>query len=103
MKNIYFLLIISALLFLACSGDDNTPLDGKPHIDEMPSPNPVVDTLSGFTPCENGLAGIYPCDGYDFLGRISPKEFNANSGNDSWGWTDPTTGKEYASVSYTHL
>jgi len=62
----------------------------------MPSPNPVVDTLSGFTPCENGLAGIYPCDGYDFLGRISPKEFNANSGNDSWGWTDPTTGKEYA-------
>ena len=60
MKNIYFLLLISAFLVLACSGDDHTLMDGKPDIDEMPGPDAVVDTLSGFTPCENGLAGIYP-------------------------------------------
>ncbi len=62
----------------------------------MPGPDPVVDTPSGFTPCENGMAGIYPCDGYDFLGRISLKDFDADSGNDIWGWTDASTGKEYA-------
>ncbi len=95
MKKNYFLFILS-IVFLACSGDDNTLLDGKLDIDEMPGPDPVVDTISGFTPCENGIAGIYPCDGYDFLGRISLDDFDAVSGNDSWGWTDPTTGKEYA-------
>lgn len=96
MKKIHLLLIMSAFLILSCSGDDNTPVDGKPDIVEMPGPDPVVDTLSGFTRCENGMAGIYPCGGYDFLGRISLEDFDAESGNDSWGWTDPATGKEYA-------
>ncbi len=56
--------------------------------------DPIV--LTQITPCENGMAGDYPCDGYDFLGRISLSDFDAQSGNDSWGWTDSTTGKEYA-------
>ncbi|MEX0273486.1 MAG: choice-of-anchor B family protein [Flavobacteriaceae bacterium] len=51
---------------------------------------------SNFTACENGRAGIYPCDGYDLLGKISLGDFNAASGNDIWGWTDPDSGKEYA-------
>jgi choice-of-anchor B domain-containing protein len=44
------------------------------------------------------MAGIYPCNGYDFLGRISLADFSASSANDIWGWTDNTTGKEYALV-----
>ncbi len=52
--------------------------------------------VSGPAPCENGLAGIYPCNGYDLLGHISLSYFGAKSGNDSWGWTDPTNNKEYA-------
>lgn len=48
------------------------------------------------TPCENGFAGQYPCDGYDLQAHITLAQMNANGGNDSWGWTDPDDGKEYA-------
>lgn len=51
------------------------------------------------TPCISGLAGIYPCSNVDFLGRLSPAQLGATGiVNDSWGWTDPLTGKEYALV-----
>jgi len=50
----------------------------------------------GQTPCENGFALNYPCNGYDLQSFIPFDTFNASSGNDSWGWTDPEDGKEYA-------
>ena len=46
--------------------------------------------------CENGFAGIYPCNGYDLMSNITLNTFDASAGNDSWGWVDQTTGKEYA-------
>ena len=53
--------------------------------------------LNAQTPCDDtGMAGIYPCEGYTLQSSISLTIFNANSGNDSWGWTDPMDGKEYA-------
>ncbi|MFK7811953.1 MAG: choice-of-anchor B family protein [Maribacter sp.] len=87
MKNHIFL-GLSLLLFFGCSLDDGQS-DGDGADEDTP-------LLTNVTPCENGLAGAYPCSGYDFIGRITLSEFNAESGNDSWGWTDPTTGKEYA-------
>jgi choice-of-anchor B domain-containing protein len=48
------------------------------------------------TPCENGMAGEYPCDGYDLQSFISLEEMDGIRGNDSWGWTDPDNGNEYA-------
>ncbi|MEC8257035.1 MAG: choice-of-anchor B family protein, partial [Bacteroidota bacterium] len=54
--------------------------------------------------CENGFAGVYPCDGFDLIGYLSLEELSIGavsgnlSGNDSWGWTDPEDGKEYALV-----
>ena len=52
------------------------------------------------TPCENGFAGIYPCSGYDLVSEISLSTLSATASlaNDSWGWTDPDTGNEYAIV-----
>ena len=50
------------------------------------------------TPCSGGSAGPYPCDGYDLMATIDLNEMNAGAGNDSWGWTDPVTGKEYAII-----
>ena len=52
------------------------------------------------TPCENGFAGIYPCNGYDLVSEISLSTLSATASlaNDSWGWTDPDTGNEYAIV-----
>ena len=56
-------------------------------------------------PCENGIADVYPCKGYDLMSYMSLDDLtpeginNVNlAGNDSWGWTDPDTGKEYALV-----
>ena len=48
------------------------------------------------TPCENGLAGGYPCEDLDLMSFIPLSSMNATSGNDSWGWTDPLDGNEYA-------
>lgn len=48
------------------------------------------------TPCSNGMAGPYPCEGLDLQSFISLSDMNAERGNDSWGWTDPQSGKEYA-------
>ncbi|HAT67326.1 MAG TPA: regulator, partial [Flavobacteriaceae bacterium] len=48
------------------------------------------------TPCTGGMAGSYPCNGYDLQSHLDLTVLDASSGNDSWGWTDPLDGKEYA-------
>jgi choice-of-anchor B domain-containing protein len=50
------------------------------------------------TPCVDGFAGEYPCNGYDLMSNISNATLGnpSTAGNDSWGWTDPDTQKEYA-------
>lgn len=50
------------------------------------------------TPCEGGMAGGFPCEDYDLLSNVPLSTFEANTSNDSWGWTDPDTGKEYAII-----
>ncbi|MGK0422184.1 MAG: choice-of-anchor B domain-containing protein, partial [Polaribacter sp.] len=58
------------------------------------------------TPCVNGFAGEYPCNDYDLMSNI-PVAVLANTngtpnGSDLWGWTDSTTGKEYALAGMTN-
>ncbi len=53
-------------------------------------------TLYAQTPCVAGMAGEYPCDDYGLQSNIPVAFFGATSGNDTWGWTDPLDGKEYA-------
>ena len=51
--------------------------------------------------CQEGFADIYPCENVDLLAFLSPGALGGGIGvsvNDLWGWTDPTTGKEYALV-----
>ncbi|WP_232622894.1 choice-of-anchor B family protein [Pareuzebyella sediminis] len=89
MNKIGFFISFSLLLF-ACSSDDTAAIqDEDPNDDNNPQ---------GIAPCENGMAGIYPCNGYDLLGHISLSDFDADAGNDSWGWKDTSTGKEYALI-----
>ena len=47
------------------------------------------------TPCSSGMAGAFPCSGYTLLSNMPLNTFDAESSNDSWGWTDPDNGKEY--------
>jgi len=52
-------------------------------------------------PCENGKAGDYGCNSIDMLSFITPSDLSGGNNtelNDIWGWTDSTTGKEYALV-----
>jgi len=54
------------------------------------------------TPCVGGMAGGFPCSNYDLYARVTPGQMNANAANDSWGWTDPQDGTEYAIIALTN-
>lgn len=74
----------------SCSDDDPVPPENNDDDGGETSEIPQF-------PCENGMAaGMFPCDGYDLMSHIDLETFQAEAGNDSWGWTDPVSGKEYA-------
>ena len=50
------------------------------------------------TPCVGGMAGIYACNKVDMMVQMPLSAIGGGSGNDVWGWTDSTTGKEYAII-----
>ena len=55
-------------------------------------------TVIAQTPCDGGMAGPFDCNGYDLLSQIPLATMNSTRANDSWGWTDPQDGKEYAII-----
>ena len=48
--------------------------------------------------CSNGQASGYPCRNVDLLSFLPLSQIGGSQANDIWGWTDPTTRKEYALV-----
>lgn len=84
--------ILGVFFLVACSSDNDEDVVAI----DSPDPNPDPPITTSVIPCENGFAGDYPCSGYDLVARIGLGTFGAGRGNDIWGWTDPTTGKEYA-------
>ena len=122
----YFTLALTNIIcFCSCEDEtigivyDDSDLDGiydaidncpqTPNSNQIDSDNDGIgdscDNIN-FTsfPCVEGYAGIYPCNGYDLIGYLSLEQLSLGenigniSGNDSWGWTDPENGKEYALV-----
>ncbi|MGB1042086.1 MAG: choice-of-anchor B family protein [Tenacibaculum sp.] len=79
--------------------DDNCPLVANPNQEDSDN-NGTGDacTPSNKVPCENGMSGNFPCNGYDLLLQLPLNTFDTDFVNDSWGWTDPNTNKEYAIV-----
>jgi len=53
-------------------------------------------------PCAGGNAAGFPCEGFNLQFDISPGGMGANAANDSWGWTDPQDGVEYAIIGLTN-
>jgi choice-of-anchor B domain-containing protein len=57
---------------------------------------------SGAARCRNGMAGEFPCKNVNLLAHLTLEEIGAKNpteiGNDSWGWVDRATGREYAIV-----
>ena len=90
-----FIFII--LVFISCQKD----LDSTDQEVTNPSGSNDTENSSGTTsskystPCVDGFAGKYPCNGYDLLAHLDLSKFDSYQGNDSWGWTDPSTQKEY--------
>ncbi|PNQ74994.1 regulator [Hanstruepera neustonica] len=82
------ILVIVLGVIIGCSSDDVSS--------NMPS-NPQNST------CSNGYAGPYPCNNYDLIAHLPLTTFGGVglAGNDSWGWTDSSTGKEYALICTT--
>lgn len=64
----------------------------------------VGDEVAGM-----GAAGAFPCANLDLLSNVPIAMFDQaytltgipSTTSDSWGWTDPTSGREFAIVSYT--
>jgi choice-of-anchor B domain-containing protein len=48
--------------------------------------------------CTGGQAAGYPCRNVDLLAFLPLAQIGGSQGNDIWGWTDSTTGREYALV-----
>ncbi|RDK88220.1 choice-of-anchor B family protein [Marinirhabdus gelatinilytica] len=94
------LFCLASFILIGCSEDDDNPiatLPEDPMEDPLQDPPPPPPPLTFPAPCDSGLAGgIFPCNGIDLVYHIDLDELDAEKGNDSWGWTDPITGKEYA-------
>jgi choice-of-anchor B domain-containing protein len=77
---------------------DNCPQISNPDqadTDEDGSGDVCDPNFSNKVVCSNGFAGVYPCKDYDLLFHMPLTTFNTDEANDSWGWTDPITSKEY--------
>ena len=46
--------------------------------------------------CSAGRAGGYPCRNIDLMAALPLADIGGGEGKDIWGWTDTSTGKEYA-------
>ena len=73
-----------------------------------PGEDPIIveevdSALLPVAPCRNGSADGFPCKGVDLMSRLKRGEMGATVGivNDLWGWTDPSTGTEWALVGHS--
>jgi len=58
----------------------------------------ALSQLRGLATCEGGSAAGFPCKDVDLLSFLPLASLGATggeTGNDVWGWTDPSTGREY--------
>lgn len=89
MNKLFLFLSIILFAFSSCTNETYETSTNIPDEEETEE-TPLLSE------CINGLAGIYPCEEYNLVSKVTISELFAEEGNDCWGWTDVTTGKEYA-------
>lgn len=93
-------LLLVAALFLA------TPLLAQRTHTRFPArPDQAHPRLTSQTgaevACSGGTANGFPCQNVDLVAHLTIRDLGGTSStdlNDIWGWTDPSTGNEYALV-----
>lgn len=88
--------ILSSLFLLGACGGGGTsspPSGGTPP---PAPPPPPPSSNEGPASCAAGVAAGFSCNDIDLQKNISLADMGAASGNDIWGWTDPSDGTEYA-------
>lgn len=83
------ILLLTTLIIFSCSKKGDNPFN---PLDV--NPTKYLNRVK----CTNGTAGAFSCKGYDLMMHLSLKKMDAGAANDSWGWTDPETKREYAIV-----
>ena len=91
----FYQLILCSLIFFSCTrGEIGYRGDYNEFLDINQSNSNLISKIKK-APCEDGFAGKYPCKGYDLIAHLSLTDFESERGNDSWGWIDSLTQKEY--------
>ncbi len=70
----------------------------------MPASKGLAPMVGGKQDCANGKVQIFDCESVDMMSFLPVSSIGGGRGievNDIWGWTDPTTGREYALVGRT--
>lgn len=86
--------LAAGLLFSASALDDGESHGGGPN----GQPNNQAMVAMSNTPCVGGMAGPFPCRNINLASFLPLSDIGGGTVNDVWGWTDPSTGKEYALV-----
>ena len=79
--------IIVLILVIASCNEEDYVRESRVSPQAVCIDGVALDQITGIT---------YSCKNYNLMSRISLGELNADAGNDCWGWTDSSTGKEYA-------
>ncbi len=69
--------------------------------DEPVVTQPVAKGTSSAV-CSSGVANGYACSRVDLVARLPLADIGGGGGTDSWGWSDPETGKDYALLARTN-
>ncbi len=77
-------------------GSADWSLSGSNPFGGKGSSKSVPTTTVGATACIDGKADVFSCNSVDLEQFFPMSAIGGGDGNDSWGWTDSTTGSEYA-------
>ncbi|TLD06508.1 uncharacterized protein PgNI_08029 [Pyricularia grisea] len=94
---------LSSVLLAALAGSVvaekiNTSQFNAQFLQAYTAPNAVEMSAMGATPCVDGKAGEYQCNGLDLMGFLRHQDMGSRTrvGNDVWGWTHSSSGREFA-------
>jgi choice-of-anchor B domain-containing protein len=91
--SVYMRVLIPALLVLICSSQivlaHDKEVEGEEEGGVEAQPRAV---------CEDRRAEAFPCWNVDLLAWLPTGVFGQGLANDIWGWSDPSSGREYAII-----